>query len=425
MGGSKRNPVFRLGSSKRRTPARQLRPYAARRARSSGRASLLSREINEHSFSRHGVLVRQNPTVPPLAKPSTSRGRFVFEKIDIPGQAPVTVYERVDSLVVDSAGHIVQGKSVERSAKEDNSTRRCARQIEHAFPRRCPSRKFSWPSNMTDLLDIFFRYFGNRANSAASTQIPLHPANDCLAPRVGQSGRQCADSPRRFSLVQAAAHSKNTRYFPRQNSSPSGAATHPALQNEPTPRVLHPFLHAHQARSSFPAGRQYAEVITGDSGSMLDSAFRDRNNCSIAESPRTSTAAKVGWAVLVAATLYVCYFSHLGAIGFVGPDEPRYAWIARDMAETATGSRRASTESPGSRSLRFSIGALRFASSSSAWAKPRAATERDLCAARHACSSLAGAASLRRGNGSLAAAFASNDRRHDRLFSRRLPPTCP
>jgi 4-amino-4-deoxy-L-arabinose transferase-like glycosyltransferase len=44
--------------------------------------------------------------------------------------------------------------------------------------------------------------------------------------------------------------------------------------------------------------------------------------------------ARVGWAVLICATLYVCYFSHLGAIGFVGPDEPRYAWIARDMAET-------------------------------------------------------------------------------------------
>jgi 4-amino-4-deoxy-L-arabinose transferase-like glycosyltransferase len=38
--------------------------------------------------------------------------------------------------------------------------------------------------------------------------------------------------------------------------------------------------------------------------------------------------------VLILATLYVCYFSHLGAIGFTGPDEPRYAWIARDMAET-------------------------------------------------------------------------------------------
>ncbi len=45
-------------------------------------------------------------------------------------------------------------------------------------------------------------------------------------------------------------------------------------------------------------------------------------------------ATQVGWAVLIFATLYVCYFSHLGAIGFVGPDEPRYAWIARDMAET-------------------------------------------------------------------------------------------
>jgi 4-amino-4-deoxy-L-arabinose transferase-like glycosyltransferase len=54
----------------------------------------------------------------------------------------------------------------------------------------------------------------------------------------------------------------------------------------------------------------------------------------IAESPPLSTAARIGWAILIAATLYVCYFSHLGAIGFVGPDEPRYAWIARDMAET-------------------------------------------------------------------------------------------
>jgi len=43
---------------------------------------------------------------------------------------------------------------------------------------------------------------------------------------------------------------------------------------------------------------------------------------------------RIGWAALICATLYVCYFSHLGAIGFVGPDEPRYAWIARDMAET-------------------------------------------------------------------------------------------
>ena len=47
-----------------------------------------------------------------------------------------------------------------------------------------------------------------------------------------------------------------------------------------------------------------------------------------------TTAQRIGWAILILATLYICYFSHLGVIGFVGPDEPRYAWIARDMAET-------------------------------------------------------------------------------------------
>ncbi|HEV2488580.1 MAG TPA: glycosyltransferase family 39 protein [Candidatus Acidoferrales bacterium] len=32
--------------------------------------------------------------------------------------------------------------------------------------------------------------------------------------------------------------------------------------------------------------------------------------------------------------LWICLFSGLSAIGLVGPDEPRYAWIARNMAET-------------------------------------------------------------------------------------------
>src|SRR5579871_236547 len=57
----------------------------------------------------------------------------------------------------------------------------------------------------------------------------------------------------------------------------------------------------------------------------------------IAEHPKPvgrCLISRIGWAVLIVATLYVCYFSHLGAIGFVGPDEPRYAWIARAMTET-------------------------------------------------------------------------------------------
>jgi len=58
---------------------------------------------------------------------------------------------------------------------------------------------------------------------------------------------------------------------------------------------------------------------------------------SLTTSPRkpwAKSAGRIGWALLILTTLYVSYFSHLGAIGFVGPDEPRYAWIARDMAET-------------------------------------------------------------------------------------------
>ena len=50
--------------------------------------------------------------------------------------------------------------------------------------------------------------------------------------------------------------------------------------------------------------------------------------------PTATPAQSIGWAILILVTLYICYFSHLGVIGFVGPDEPRYAWIARDMAET-------------------------------------------------------------------------------------------
>ncbi len=53
-----------------------------------------------------------------------------------------------------------------------------------------------------------------------------------------------------------------------------------------------------------------------------------------AETPGDNPLRSISWAFLVFVTLYVCYFSHLGAFGFIGPDEPRYAWIARDMAES-------------------------------------------------------------------------------------------
>jgi 4-amino-4-deoxy-L-arabinose transferase-like glycosyltransferase len=39
-------------------------------------------------------------------------------------------------------------------------------------------------------------------------------------------------------------------------------------------------------------------------------------------------------AALLAAIFYFCFFSGLGAVGLVGPDEPRYAAIAREMASS-------------------------------------------------------------------------------------------
>ena len=67
---------------------------------------------------------------------------------------------------------------------------------------------------------------------------------------------------------------------------------------------------------------------------MLDSETVETVSSAPDNSAKTNLAARIVWAILILATLYICYFSHLGAIGFVGPDEPRYAWIARDMAET-------------------------------------------------------------------------------------------
>jgi 4-amino-4-deoxy-L-arabinose transferase-like glycosyltransferase len=55
---------------------------------------------------------------------------------------------------------------------------------------------------------------------------------------------------------------------------------------------------------------------------------------SAASKPYRDIAARIGWTLLILATLYVCYFRNLDAIGFVGPDEPRYAWVARAMAES-------------------------------------------------------------------------------------------
>lgn len=78
---------------------------------------------------------------------------------------------------------------------------------------------------------------------------------------------------------------------------------------------------------------------------MLDSAAVQRN--AKPDAPTTTSVQSLtssrspsgklvtaAWVALILAALYICYFRDLGALGFVGPDEPRYAWVAREMLET-------------------------------------------------------------------------------------------
>jgi 4-amino-4-deoxy-L-arabinose transferase-like glycosyltransferase len=60
----------------------------------------------------------------------------------------------------------------------------------------------------------------------------------------------------------------------------------------------------------------------------------DHNQAATGKSSGEAMISKIAWAMVILISLYICYFSYLGAFGLVGPDEPRYAWIARDMAET-------------------------------------------------------------------------------------------
>ncbi|HXA55810.1 MAG TPA: phospholipid carrier-dependent glycosyltransferase [Candidatus Acidoferrum sp.] len=51
--------------------------------------------------------------------------------------------------------------------------------------------------------------------------------------------------------------------------------------------------------------------------------------------PKLKSREQSAWpAVCIAAAVGICLFGQLGAVGLTGPDEPRYVWIARAMAQT-------------------------------------------------------------------------------------------
>lgn len=59
-----------------------------------------------------------------------------------------------------------------------------------------------------------------------------------------------------------------------------------------------------------------------------------RLNSALAEIQQTKSRRDPAVWLMAALVLLICLFGNLGAMGLVGPDEPRYAWIARAMAES-------------------------------------------------------------------------------------------
>jgi 4-amino-4-deoxy-L-arabinose transferase-like glycosyltransferase len=54
----------------------------------------------------------------------------------------------------------------------------------------------------------------------------------------------------------------------------------------------------------------------------------------LSELPETQRSRNTGTEAVAVVAILLCLFGHLGAVGLVGPDEPRYVWIARAMATT-------------------------------------------------------------------------------------------
>ena len=123
-----------------------------------GGSGLLSKEIHKHRFLRHGVLIRQNPHGSGFFQYLQHHARrFVLENRAIPRQTPVTIYQCIDPLVVDSPRHVVQRKSVERVCKRRKLPRAdVPRQIEHAFAAPLPFQEVFMSVEHDNLLDILF-----------------------------------------------------------------------------------------------------------------------------------------------------------------------------------------------------------------------------------------------------------------------------
>src|SRR5215467_12822117 len=237
----------------------------------------------------------------------------------------------------------------------------CAVRNSTPLPRRRPSRKFSWPSRAITSAIFFAVYLGMRANSAA-----IQPRLRAIARMVScrfaslQSGNaSCRLKLAVLRSLGVSASSVMATAAPVARASQRGIEPTALSTDQLTAYASHCFIARHFIRlrvCKYKPGNPMLERrgaarlpgpegINGRGRMARGKPGTGKGRCFKSESFRLSkdlqpaatgnhTVPRLAWALLVALTLYVCYFRSLHAIGFVGPDEPRYAWNARDMAES-------------------------------------------------------------------------------------------
>src|SRR6185312_16235903 len=162
-------------------------------AREAGRrASRLAEEIDEDAFFAHGVLIGENANGSlSMQDAQKGAGGFVFEDRLIAGEAAIAIDERVDTWIVERAGHVVEREAVE-SVREGAEFPRAdvAGEIEDAFAAALAGEEIFVAVEDDVALDVLFGVAGEAGEFGGHpAEIAEHTAGDGDTLRTGCVGK--------------------------------------------------------------------------------------------------------------------------------------------------------------------------------------------------------------------------------------------
>jgi len=268
---------------------------------------------------------------------------LIFLNGRISAEAAVPRNQRIDPGIVDGANQKMQ-----RITKQGLCIRRqfprahVSGEEQNSFAARLRRGEILKTIEQHDALDILLRISREvRKFRAHPAELPHHAAHDRASPLFVPFGKCQAQIFHRRAM-QIGPRPKQKCRQTRSGKSRQ-RPRHRAYRFEQQPRrrvfqaISHPGIIAgafnfygqrlrkHLRRASLLKTRPCnARLSRLDSSAPIRSRAFDEGTIEISL-----------WSVpLILVVLYVCLFSGLGALGLVGPDEPRYAAIARAMAET-------------------------------------------------------------------------------------------